>query len=557
MAVTPSGKVNRNPVPIGASTTAYVQASDINPIVDALTGATGGVLPPLALTVTGGTTARTLADHIATLPDTLITATGSSTPMSLAAWMAIVNQVNPSTMLTPGTLLAALSDPLLPLPIFVDTSTSTDFHGGTDSTTFVAGTPTETNGGVTVIDLEFTVSGAAAATSLTVSAGDQTKSPAVWMGVIQHDNGTYGLYSVTALTSPGTCNIYPALRATATNKILRNLMDGNGGMHFTPPGYRALARRIFNTTAQDGYRSRFVARWDPDLNGMDWTPIGLTAGQMWVSAANTFIGGADPVYATRYFLRTVNSLGMVAPAPSSGYGVSRTFALAGTSGMFEAFVSRALPGTGMGGSFRVEVIVDSVSILNQVYTGFQRVTVPYPAGTSALVRITYADESLNNQLHIGDVTFWSFDRSALWTASGLVGAQYGKTVVLGDSWTTYYNNQLGTELLAAMAAAGWSTATVTSVGVGGTDAEYWLAHFDAVVAPLAPQAVVVNLFTNDQVEYGSEGYGRWLTAMFSLGRKIQNLGARPIFVAPCIVGNQPQSTAHLKWSERLTNGLAR
>lgn len=85
MAVTPSGKVNRNPVPIGASTTAYVQASDINPIVDALTGATGGVLPPLALTVTGGTTARTLADHIATLPDTLITATGSTTARTLAA----------------------------------------------------------------------------------------------------------------------------------------------------------------------------------------------------------------------------------------------------------------------------------------------------------------------------------------------------------------------------------------------------------------------------------------------------------------------------------------
>jgi len=63
MAVTPSNKVNRNPVPPGASTTGYVQASDINPIVDALTGATGGTLPPLALTSTVGTAARTLADR--------------------------------------------------------------------------------------------------------------------------------------------------------------------------------------------------------------------------------------------------------------------------------------------------------------------------------------------------------------------------------------------------------------------------------------------------------------------------------------------------------------
>ena len=83
-------------------------------------------------------------------------------------------------------LLDQLMNPSLPLPAFIDGWDTANFGYWMRAPT-ASGISTDT---MSQLKLEYTVSGSAGSSSLTISAGDQSKGTGNWMGVIQHDDGS-------------------------------------------------------------------------------------------------------------------------------------------------------------------------------------------------------------------------------------------------------------------------------------------------------------------------------------------------------------------------------
>lgn len=461
-------------------------------------------------------------------------------------------------------ILAAMSNPSAAMPVFIEGWALNSFFGINGQAPTVSGIPTDSMG---QLNLSYTVSGTAGSSTLSISTGDQSKGAGYFGAVVQHDDGTYGLYGISNMGS-GVCTTYPNIRSTITNKPLKNVNGTVNGQHYTDYGYKALARKIYGTTLGDGYRLRYAAKWDSSTGlATDWTAIGgLGAGQKAIVISNNYIAGA--VRSSASFVSRGRRY--LSGGPISGYsgkGMTKTFTLGGSTGYLEAFVSCAKIDNAAGSGFypfNVTVVVDSVVLLNKNYTendGLQRVIVPYAAGNSGTITVTYTDETpvYGANINIGDVTWWAYDRSQTW--ANRVIDKNDTVVIIGDSWTTYYpeggsgvDGILGTELQAAMAADG-GTGTVTSVGVGGTDAEYSISQFATKVVPLNPTVVMFVDFTNDHNSYGDAGYERWLTAMYKLGRLAQDINARPVFLMPLPTASIGQSIGHGIWADELGAGL--
>ena len=296
--------------------------------------------------------------------------------------------------------------------------------------------------------------------------------------------------------------------------------------------------------------------------------MGGLGGQFGIATINNFIG--DTASRARASFTSRGRRVMVA-APSVapvGKGLTKTFALGGATGFLEAFASNGNFGPPPGGfsPFRVQVVVDAVSLLDQTFTendGLQRILVPYTNGTSGTITFTFTDPAVifPGGIMVGDVTWWAYDRARTWT-DAVIGPNE-RLVIIGDSWTAFYpatangvDGVLGTEIKAAMVDAA-GTGTVNSVGLSGTTAEYSLSQFDIKVAPLTPTAVLIVDFTNDCNQYGSAGFERWLTAMYKIGQKCQAIGARPIFLVPLPTQSVNQSVSHGIWADELGAGLQR
>ncbi|MFC3208150.1 hypothetical protein [Aquamicrobium soli] len=489
-------------------------------------------------------------------------AAGSATDAAQSAAQIIDNL---GYLATPASLLAALSDPLLPMPSFIEGWTSGDFAGIFPAAPSATGLSTDSMG---ALILEYTVTGTAGSQTLTISAGDESKGGGSWGAVIQHDDGSYGVYRVGGLAG-GACTIWPNLRKAVTGKTMRNLGGGVNGQHYTEPGYRALARRIFGATRANAYRARYVAAWDP-LTGVkeDWTPVGgMGAGQYGISINNNYINNAGARSFAAFISRSRRVISGTPTTPYTGKGLTKSFSLKGKSGVFETFACCAYISNAAGGGFypfTVVASVDGVQFLNKTYTendGLVRVVADFPAGTTGTVTITFADDTpvFGTALYIDSVTWWVYDRLDTWTNP--VIDKNVKTSVIGDSWTTFYpatvggvDGVLGRELQSLMVAAG-GTGQVVSVGTGGTTAEFGLTEFDAKVTPQNPKQVIILYFTNDHNQYGDDGYARWLSAMFKLGRKCQMIGARPIFVMPLPTSSLTQAIGHGIWATALGKGL--
>lgn len=498
----------------------------------------------------------------------------SATQAAASATAAEVSRVAASgyadillALQNPTALYTALADPLLPTPAFIEGWALNSFNG----VAFPA--PATTGIGLDSMSqllLEYTVSGAAGASSLTISAGDQTKGVGSWSGVIQHDNGTYGLYGITALAA-GVCTVFPNLRAVVTSKTLRNLGGTVNGQHYTEPGYRALARSIFATTRTSAYRNRYAAQWRA-ATGLksDWAYVSTASNQDNLANINNVLLNGRAI--NSWVSRSRKVLTQNTASPFTGKGRSKTFTLGGATGFLELFACCAdITATANGGfyAFRVQVVVDTITLHDVTYAendGLQRIVVPYTAGTNATITITFADEAgvfPGKNLIIDSATWWAYDRTPqgfAWTDS--VIDKNVKTVILGDSWTAYYpatgggvDGVLGVELRAAIVAAS-GTGLVKSVGTGGTTAEFGLTEFDAKVTPEAPKQVVICYFTNDRNQYGGDyAYDRWLTAMYKLGRKCQAIGARPIFIMPQPTQSFSQAIGHGIWADAFGAGL--
>lgn len=469
---------------------------------------------------------------------------------------------------TPRSLLEALSDPLLPTPYFIESWTSRDFAGfNMRNPDGVGSLPVDS---MSQPILEFTVSGSAGSQTLTISAGDESKGQGYWAAVVQHDDNTWGCYMISSLGS-GTCTVWPNLRADITAKTLRNLGGSVNGQHYTEPGYRALAGRIFRATRADAYRVRYVDAWNAQTGlATDWGVVGgLGTNQRSISIANNYIHRGRALSA--FISRSRRFIGSGPTSPRQGKGLTKTFALQGRSGMFEAFASRPnISNTDSSAfyPFRYVAEVDGVPFHDETYTesdGLVRIFKAFPAGNIGTITITPTTDDPAGVIH-DDVTWWVYDRLAggndgtdVWTSR--VIDTNAKTVVYGDSWTTFYETTpmqadgvLGRELQALMTAAGGS-GQVIGAGQGGQTAEWGLANFDTRVAPHNPKQVLILFFTNDGNQYGDYVYDRWMTAMFKIGRKCQMIGAKPIFIMPSQTSAINQSIRHGIWASALGKGL--
>ena len=462
-------------------------------------------------------------------------------------------------------LLDQLMNPSLPLPAFIDGWDTANFGYWMRAPT-ASGISTDT---MSQLKLEYTVSGSAGSSSLTISAGDQSKGTGNWMGVIQHDDGTYGIYAISSLAA-GVCTVFPNLRAAVTNQTMTNAGGTVNGQHFTQPGFAALANRVFNTTRRMGYRNRWIAQWrGPTGTKTDWTNIGgLGSGQYAMGTLNNIISESSVRSYQAFVSRARTVLTATPTSPRTGKGVSRSFDLNGKSGVCEVIASCAFYAAGAGAGFwpfNVTLKVDGTEFYNHTFTendGLVRILQDFPAGTTGQAILTFSDDtptSLAN-LVVDSVTWWVYDRTPVgWAWSDSVIDKNANLVVIGDSWTTFYPNLssvdgiLGRTLQALMTGAGGS-GTVTSVGVAGTGAEYSQAKFESVVAPLAPSQVVINDFTNDHNSYGDSGYARWLNALYRVGRMCQNIGARPIFIMPEPTQAFSQAIGHGIWADALGAG---
>lgn len=468
---------------------------------------------------------------------------------------------------SPTDLYRSLADPMLPLPSFFHGWALNGFHGVTHESVTAPGIPLDSIGQPL---LEYVVTGASGASILTIVSGDQSKGTGRWGAVIEHDDGTLGSYGITNLTG-GVCTVFPNLRSAVTAKPMCNLGGPNLGQHYTERGYRKLARNLFDATKSDGYRLKIAAAWLPDEGRVsDWTYVGgATVNHANIDAMNATVAAGSratgaPFAVSSWFYS------LTAAPPFSGKGVSKTFQLGGASGFAELFVSRVSPsGADVGFlSWRLLLKFDGVTALDNTYTensGLQRIVVPFTSAAQAEVTITMADELgdfPNHSLIIDQVRFWAYDRvnsTTVW--SDKIINKNSKTVVLGDSWTTYYATTPGgsdgafvRELQSLMTAAG-GTGVVVGVGTAGTTAEYGLTEFDLKVAPQAPEQVVINYAVNDLNSFGAGNYGRWLTAMYKLGRKCQAIGARPIFIMPLPTQSESQVQGLGNWATKIARGL--
>lgn len=484
-------------------------------------------------------------------------------PMNPILWKKLIGGESVLSLIT------ALSDTSRPAPSFIEGWALNSWHGVSYSSPSTAGIPIDSMSNTL---LEYTVSGVTGAATLTIVSGDQTKGAGQWGAVVQHDDGSYGAYTISSLGS-GTCTVFPNIRSTITSKNLCNFGGSDLGQHFSEQGYKSLARMVYGTTRSSAYRTKYAAKWDSSSGlSSDWTSVGGLGGQFSASSINPFTLDAASRSNKSFVARGRRVLQIQPSVSPAGKGLSKTFALGGSSGFLEAYVScaRGAWATAPNGfyPFRALVVVDGVTLLDKTYSendGLQRIIVPYSNGISGTVTFTMTDPTVifPGGINIGDVTWWSYDRvPSGYSWSDSVIDKNAKTVVIGDSWTTFYpgtpggsDGAFGRELQAAMTAAG-GTGVVKSVGLGGATAEnYGLPNFDALVATENPAQVLICFFTNDHNQYGDSGYERWLMSMFRIGRKCQSIGARPIYVMPMPTQSGGQSVGHGIWADELGAGL--
>lgn len=456
------------------------------------------------------------------------------------------------TRVASSTRGAGIYSPGVPMPAFISLFAANDFFGMTCVAPTAGGIPTDSE---SAINLVYTVSGASGSQTLTISAGTEANGTGIWSAVLQHDNGTYGLYGVSALGA-GVCTVTPALRATVTNGSLRNLGEAVNGQHLTDPGYRALARYIYAQTKQRTYRSRYAARWlaRQGLIG-DWTRTGgMSAGQANLAVAGNALPsgtGGRPLIAVGRWVANCTPT-----APYTGKGFSKSFSVGGRTGYLETHICASVATTGPCVPVNVTVTADGVTVFNVTYGPndyLQRVIAPYVNASTVVLTVSRSDETaLAGSITIGDVFCWVYDRPT--TPSDRVILPNDRVVVIGDSWTTRYSSLLASEIQTAMTQDG-GRGTCVSVGLASQKASWGLANFDSLVAPLSPTVVVFNFSINDcNAVFRADEF--WIAQMHAIAAKAQALGATPVILLPPATASDGQCLSLGRWAELIWKGTS-
>lgn len=371
------------------------------------------------------------------------------------------------------------------------------------------------------------------------AAPDSGNSYTWWAGVLQHVDGSYGVYSVTAVTA-NSATIRPALKKPVANSPLCNFFHNRFSQHLTRNGYRAMVDAIINESPVFARRQNYAYVWNETQTAAGNTAEGAAA---WVS-----VGGYNIASSTfnNYVNPSLNSVAYCHPTwartryvashsfTSSGHGVRKTIPVT-SAGWLETWIGIA------SGSFPFVV-----SVYADYGLGTQRTLYTNPAfyGMECL-RIPFGDGLVNVSIEIIRHS----------TATGTTAVDIGTTYIyprqlkydpyifppssrgvwMGDSWGNRNGQAVATEMNRRLSPIGTS---IESVSLEGQTTAWALANFAALVVPKKPDFVCFEYFTNDLNGVGGMTQGQWIANLKTLCGMARAAGIKPIIIGPIPSSNQ-------------------
>jgi hypothetical protein len=376
---------------------------------------------------------------------------------------------------------------------------------------------------------QLNVTGAAGAGKLTLNGtvvagsggiGDYCGSTG-WAAIIQHDDGSYGTYTVSSCNS-STVNIYPTLAKAATGQSLWNIWDSLEGTHMTSMGYAGLATWLFGLKQYQGYIQQAAGgRWFDaygNAYGDDFALAGgLTTTKLYIPGTTIFQGlyeGTSNQANNSMFSPLLYASASQDPNATSvagtpyraeigawlaGQGVTHTVNLGGMSGYFHAFIGvSGQNGANLPSRLTVIVVVDGATLYsNTAVAGITEITVPFTNGSAGSLSVTLTGSS-PTAFDISDLAWyvWPSALDAQMQQPLLLPSSY--TVVNTDSWGVQHGGGYAAPLEALLASnpAGSSTG-FKNVSLGGQTAIWAISNYSTAVQPLNPNYVVYNYQVND------------------------------------------------------------
>lgn len=498
----PNTKTDAGPLPPGATPDNVIAADDFNK----------------------------LRNSIATPDGALVTATGSTVPRTLADWAADI--------------LANSGRYARQYPLFVENFADWAAAG--------TGTPNGLTNGTLLstgnYQLTYTITGVAGQQVLSVQTGDLNQAGVTgsWACVIKHDDGTWGVYAVTAVNVGGaTMTIKPYLKKPATIATLASLGSSALGQHYGTAGYSALAEHIWNYPAYKAYRQKWIARHDETVAGNGPWTIGSMPDAWFEGAqvANIDMGVGNSPNATCFSAR--NSKYVLVQAQNNNQPVYWTQALYGKTGYLDTYLG---PATVNNLGILVTVVIDGATVYSKTIMGLERITVPFVNATTGTITIKplEGDGGASYKWRLGTTTWWELP-SDIPTNLFFDGA---KVVFLGDSWGEFYSGWLPAELGTRIVARG---GTMTNSALSGQTSAWGLANFASKVLAYDPDICVIEFFTNDQ---NSLSLPVWQANMAALIDLCIQHNIQPVIVMPAPTSSTSQTQNHAIWSASLAEGVA-
>jgi hypothetical protein len=380
---------------------------------------------------------------------------------------------------------------------------------------------------------QLSVTGAAGSGTLTLNGmvvvgsggiGDYCSTTG-WAAIIQHDDGSYGTYTVSSCDST-TVNIYPTLAKSVTAQNLWNLWDAVQGEHLTSMGYTGMAAWLFNLKQYQGYIAEVAGgRYFDSYGNAYGTGFtlagGLTTTGGFIPGTNIYQGLYEGTSYQAYngFYRPLlyASLSQDPNAASicglpyrseigawlAGQGVTHTVYMGGMSGYFHAFIGASGQfGATLPSRLTVTVVVDGVTLLsNTAIAGITEITVPFTNGSTGTLSVTLTGNS-PTAFDISDYAWyvWPPALDAQMLQPLFLPSSY--TVADSDSWGVIHGGGFSAPLEALLASNPAGTYSgFTNASKGSQTAIWAISNYATVVQPLDPNYVVFDYQIND-LAYG-------------------------------------------------------
>jgi hypothetical protein len=361
-----------------------------------------------------------------------------------------------------------------------------------------------------------------------------------WGAVIQHDDGTYGVYSVTAISS-STVTIQPTLQKSATGKHLWNLYNEQMGQHLGPQGYAALAWWVSQQTKRYSYIELTAGGNTYSdtgaLQGTAWTALGgLTGTPYYVPGTTSLIQGVQQGYkrnlanawdatpqlpdATFQYGGSVYETHFGAGTAGQGVGLSAD--LDGRSGYFTTMVSvDGQDGSTAPSAALIKVWIDGTLVYNQTVVKLTRVKVPFNLAKTARVEITLSS-SIPTDVRVTRTGWFVWNDPDLPMIDDPVIPAGSRLCAVMDSWGAYYTGAFPTALQTATGAA-----YLDNVSVAGTTMQWAVSTFASSLATQSCDYVVVDQQIND---YATFTANQWRAQVEAFVAEALAAGVTPIFL---------------------------